>query len=337
MKKSISVLVLALLASGWSLTAQNRGNGVPEGAGEKVGKPGMGKMTELNLTDDQKAKLKVLHQQFAVQDSVSKVQQKSQREAVRAARRLEMAKILTPDQLALMDKMKADKGKKGAFQGRMQGQMQGRMGVGMQGRMQGRMGAGMQGRMQGRMGAGMQGQMRGGFQGRMNGRMGAGMHGQMRNGFQGRMQGRMMGARGMQPGGFGPQGFNKKAFAKHAGRFGKAPLVNPEIRIKNQVDRMTTLLDLTPEQAAKIQAIQERHFKKDIAQFKRAEKKRDAQFKKRHGNIDEIKAVLTPDQMKKFEAMKKQAPGMAARPMGPNGGQNAPMHGPMHGLEQGQN
>jgi hypothetical protein len=304
MKKSISVLVLALLASGWSLTAQNRGMGAPVGAGEKLGKPGMGKMTELNLTDDQKAKLKVLHQQFAFQDSVSKVQQKSQREAVRAARRLELAKILTPDQLALMDKMKAEKGKmqlKGASQGRMQGRM------------------GMQGRngIQGRMGTGIQQQKRGGF--------------------QNRMQGRMMGQRGMHKGAFGPQGFNKKAFAKQVGRFGKAPMVNPEIRIKNQVDRLTTVLDLTPDQAAKIQAIQQKHFRKDIAKYKRFEKKRAAQFKKRHGNIDEIKAVLTPDQMKKYEALKKQAPGTGGRPMGPNGGQNAPMHGPMHGLEQGQN
>jgi len=97
-----------------------------------------------------------------------------------------------------------------------------------------------------------------------------------------------------------------KAFAKQARRMGKAPMMNPEVRIKNQVDRLTKQLDLTPAQASKIQAIQEKHFKSDIAKFKKFEKKRDAQMKKRHGNLDEIKAVLTPEQAKKLDALKEK-------------------------------
>jgi len=109
---------------------------------------------------------------------------------------------------------------------------------------------------------------------------------------------------------------NAKAFMKRANRMNQAPMVNPEVRIKNQVERMTKQLDLTPEQAAKIQAIQEKHFKSDIAKFKKFEKKRDAQMKKRHGNLDEIKAVLTPEQVKKLDALKEKGLKIE-RPMGP--------------------
>jgi len=114
-----------------------------------------------------------------------------------------------------------------------------------------------------------------------------------------------------------------KGFQNQAKRMNKAPMVNPEVRIKNQVDRMTKQLDLTPEQASKIQDIQTKHFKKDIAKFHKFEKKRDAQFKKNHGNIDEIKAVLTPEQTKKMDALKEKAPRMEMK--------NGPMNGPMNG------
>lgn len=239
-----------------------------------MGQPGMGMLKELNLTEDQKAKLKVLHEGFAAQDSVSKVQMMKQREAIRAERHQALAKILTPEQLSQLDKLQVERGHK-------MGQM-GQMGQGR--------GQQMNKRAQMLQGRGMQ-----------NGRM------QQMN---------------------GRPAFNKKnakAFLRHAKRMHKAPLVNPEIRIKNQVERMTKQLDLTPEQAAKIQAIQEKHFKSDIAKYKKFEKKRDAQFKKRHGNLEEIKAVLTPEQVQKLDALKEKAPGM----QGP--------HGPMNGPAAGRN
>lgn len=235
MKKSIGILMVALLATGMSLTAQNRGNGAPEGKGAKMGKPGMGMMKELNLTEDQKAKLQVMHQGFAVQDSVSKVQFKKQRESVKAERQLALAKILTPEQLLQLDKIRVEKGQK----------------------------------------AGKKGQV--------------------------------------GPGN-GKQGFRQGGFAGQ----GRGPMVNPEVRIKHQVERMTKQLDLTPEQASKIQDIQTKHFKKDIAKFHKFEKQRAAQFKKNHGNIEEIKAVLTPEQVKKLDALKEQAPRMGR----PNGQMN---------------
>jgi len=329
MKKSISVLVLALLASGMSLTAQNRGNEAPQGVGERMGKPKMGMLKDLNLTEDQKAKLKVLHEGFAAQDSVSKVQMMKQREAVRAERQLALAKILTPEQLAQLDKLQVEKGQRGDKDGFVPGYRQGgfRQGGFRQGGFAAGYGRGqMMGRGQGQMGRGHMGQ---------GGQMMRPMAGQMMN-----KRAQMLAGRGYQNGRMpqmnGRPAFNKKyarAFMKRANGMNQAPMVNPEIRIKSQVERMTKQLDLTPEQAAKIQAIQEKHFKGEIAKFKKFEKKRDAQFAKRHGNMDEIKAVLTPEQAKKLDAMKEQGPKMER----PNGPMNGPANGPNSNPQEGRN
>ena len=318
MKKSISVLCIALLASGMSLTAQNHGNGVPAREGSTMGKPGMGMMKELNLTDDQKAKLKVLHEGFAAQDSVSRVQMMEQREGIRAERELALAKILTPEQLAQLDKIRVEKGQKAGKKGQFG------PGIGRQGFRKGGFGAGQgRGQMMG-MGRGQMGMSRGEMMGQPRGQMGQG-RGQMMN-----KRAQMQNGRGFRNGRMlqmnGCPAFNKKnakAFMQHSKRMNNAPMVNPEVRIKNQVERMTKQLDLTPEQAAKIQAIQEKHFKGDIAKFNKFEKKRDAQMKKRHGNLDETKAVLTPEQVTKLDALKEKAPRME-RP-------NGPMNGPMNG------
>jgi len=330
MKKSISILMVALLATGMSLTAQNRGNGVPEDKGEKMGKPGIGMMKELNLTEDQKAKLQVMHQGFAVQDSVSKVQYKKQRESVRAERQLALAKILTPEQLLQMDKIRVEKGQKAGKKGQFgrgngkQGFRQGGFASQGRGQMMGQRGQMGQGREQmmgqrGQMGQGREQMM--GQRGQMTQ-----MRGQMMN-----KRAQMLGNRGqMNRAGLpmlnGQAPFSKKdakAFQKHAKRMNKAPMVNPEVRIKHQVERMTKQLDLTPEQASKIQDIQTKHFRKDIAKFHKFEKKRDAQFNKNHGNIDEIKAVLTPEQAKKMDALKEKAPRMEMK----YGPMNSPMNG----------
>jgi Spy/CpxP family protein refolding chaperone len=326
MKKIISVLVLALLASGMSLTAQNRGNGAPQGAGEKMGKPGMGMMKQLNLTDDQIAKLKVMHEGFAAQDSVAKVERMKQREALQAERHLALAKILTPEQLAQLDKLQVEKGQRAGKKGQF-GPGNGQLGF-----RQGGFAAGQGGRP-------MMGQGRGQMMGQGRGQMMGQGRGQMMNKRAQMLQGRGM-QNGRMPQMNGRLAFNKKnakAFMKHAKQMNKAPMVNPEVRIKSQVERMTKLLDLTPEQASKIQAIQEKHFKSDIAKYKKFEKKRDAQMKKRHGNLDEIKAVLTPEQIKKLDALKEKGPKME-RPNGPmNGPMNSRANGPMNGPGEGRN
>lgn len=126
------------------------------------------------------------------------------------------------------------------------------------------------------------------------------MHGQMR-GQMGVQMGQM---RGQMPAQMGPMRGQYRNV--QANRLPKAPMVNPEIRIKQQVERMTKQLDLTPEQASKIQAIQEKHFKREIAKFRKMEKKRAAQLKKREANLNEIKAVLTPEQVKKMEALREK-------------------------------
>jgi len=269
MKKSISVLMVALLASGMSLTAQNHGNGAPEGRGAKMGNPGMGMMKELNLTDDQKSKLKALHEEFAIKDSISNDQLKKHREGIRSDRQQELAKILTPEQLVQLDKMREKvKGQFGSVNAR-------------------------------------QGFRQGGFGGQGRGQMM-------------RQRGQMMQMR------YGRSTFNKKnarAFAKQDRRMQSAPKVDPEVRIKNQVERMTKQLDLTPEQAAKIQDIQMKHAKKEIAQYHKFQKKHDTQLNKRNAKLDEIKAVLTPEQVKKLDAQKENAPRMG-RPNGPMNGRN---------------
>jgi Spy/CpxP family protein refolding chaperone len=278
----------------------------------------MGMMKELNLTDDQKAKLKVLNEGFAAQDSVSRVQMMNQHEGIRAERELALAKILTPEQLAQLDKIRVEKGQKAGKKGQFG------PGNGRQGFRKGGFGAGQgRGQMMG-MGCGQMGQERGQMMGQPRGQMGQG-RGQMMN-----KRAQMLNGRGFRNGRItqmnGRPAFDKKdarAFMQHAKQMNKAPMVNPEVRIKNQVERMTKQLDLTPEQAAKIQAIQEKHFKGDIAKFKKFEKNRDAQMKKRHGNLDEIKAVLTPEQAKKLDELKEQGPKME-RP-------NGPMSGPSEG------
>lgn len=163
-----------------------------------------------------------------------------------------------------------------------------------------------------------------GQMGRMNGQAMAQGRGQMMN-----KRAQMLNARGMQYGRMNQRMHmskkDAKAFQKHAKRMNKAPMMNPEVRIKNQVERMTKQLNLTPEQASQIKDIQMKHFKKDIAKYQKAQKKRDAAFKKRHGNLAEIKAVLTPEQVQKMDAMKEKASNlqMGRRPMnGPRMGRN---------------
>jgi len=179
------------------------------------------------------------------------------------------------------------------------------------------------------MGQAPMGQGRGQMMGQVRGQMGP-MNGPAMSQGRGQMMNKraqMLNARGMQNGQmYHSMPMSKKdakAFQKHAKRMNKAPMVNPEVRIKNQVDRMTKQLDLTPEQASQIKDIQMKHFKKDIAKHQKAQKKRDAAFKKRHGNLDEIKAVLTPEQVQKMEQLKEKGSNMQ---MG-----RGPMNGPRMG------
>lgn len=238
--------MIALLASGVSVTAQNRGNEHHS-------------MNELKLTDDQKAKMKVLHQEFAKQDSISKVQFKKQREVVMADRRLAMSKILTPEQLLQMDKIRVEREKRAGQKGQF-GPGNGRPGF-SQGRFAG------QGREQ-----------------------------MMRNRFRMMQQMHRRGAQMSMKG-------NKST-----------ERVDPEIRIKKQMEHLSKVLDLTTDQEVKIQAIQMKNAKEEIDAYKNHMLKKEAQVQKNATKMEEIKALLTPEQIAKMEAQQNRA---SKKHMGP--------------------
>jgi Spy/CpxP family protein refolding chaperone len=86
-------------------------------------------------------------------------------------------------------------------------------------------------------------------------------------------------------------------------------------RPANQLERMTRRLDLTPEQKAKLEAILRQHEELRAAQ-------REAMRK-------EVAAILTPEQLAKFEQKGPGRGGRMGRGMGSGGGQgrNAPVPG----------
>lgn len=146
-----------------------------------------------------------------------------------------------------------------------------------------------------------------------------------RNGFamdrrQG-MQGKgyaVAGRRGMQRNGAGMgerQGLRRNGYAM-AGRQGfkrgrnheMMPMMNPEKRIDMQVEKLKVQLGLSTEQTSQVKDIRMKQSKKEIARYKKFEKKRDAKFAKIHGNLDEIKPVLNDEQIKKLDAIKAHGP-----------------------------
>jgi len=116
--------------------------------------------------------------------------------------------------------------------------------------------------------------------------------------------GKRLGMNAEEPGRFSNVGAQR--FDRQAKRKGVDMMVNPEERIKNQVERMTKQLDLSPEQTAKIQDIQKKYAKKEIARYQKVQKKMDVQKKTRDARLNEIKSVLTDDQVKKLEALKEK-------------------------------
>lgn len=89
------------------------------------------------------------------------------------------------------------------------------------------------------------------------------------------------------------------------GRF----MVNPEVRIDRQVRLMAEALDLTPEQAHRIKDIRMKQSKKELARYHRMEKRSEARMGKHKGAMNDLKAVLTPEQLKKWDEMREKGPG----------------------------
>jgi Spy/CpxP family protein refolding chaperone len=288
MKKSMFFLLVAWAMLSTSTKAQGPEVPSPDIRNVEAMKPGMG-FNLLNLSDEQKAKLKVLHQEFATQDSVSMNKFRTEREAVREQRRKAMEQVLTSDQLEQLKKFREEARPEG-------------MGTGMKNGCGN--GPGLQCGKAKHKGARMEQNF---MKDRPVGRMGQSNEDFPMDACFGQDQDfegdRMF---SVQP----PRCDKKqaKAFCKQAKMKKKILMVNPEERIKNQVDRMTKQLNLTPDQAAKIQNIQRKYAQKEIANYKRVQKKLDAQKNKRDACMDEIKSVLTGDQAKKLESLKGQEP-----------------------------
>lgn len=135
------------------------------------------------------------------------------------------------------------------------------------------------------------------------------------------MQGKgfaMAGRQGMNRNGAGMgerQGLRRNGYAM-AGRQGfksgrnhkMMPMMNPEKRIDMQVEKLKVQLGLSTEQSSQVKDIRMKQSKKEIARYKKFEKKRDAQFARIHGNLEEIKPVLNDEQIKKLDAIKARGP-----------------------------
>jgi Spy/CpxP family protein refolding chaperone len=138
---TLGVALLGILVAGAVCIAQGRGNGHGEGRGGDRGAMMAKAFDKLNLTADQKAKIKSLRDQFQQTNSAALADLKSLRDQMKAARdaknadqaksigqqmrtkmealkpareqlRQQILAILTPEQKAQLDQMKADRQQK---------------------------------------------------------------------------------------------------------------------------------------------------------------------------------------------------------------------------------
>lgn len=76
-----------------------------------------------------------------------------------------------------------------------------------------------------------------------------------------------------------------------------------EEQMTERVDRLKLLLELTPDQEAKVKALAEKHAKEAEAD---RTKIREERLKRREAHQAEIKAILTAEQYAKFEALQEE-------------------------------
>lgn len=114
---------------------------------------------------------------------------------------------------------------------------------------------------------------------------------------------------------------------------GNRPQMNPDEMVKRQTQRLVEALKLNKDQEAKVLAINKKYMAKQSADFGKMRdasdddrKKMFETMKKVHEEKDkEIKAVLTPDQLKLYAEMEKKREemrkkGQGFRNGGPDGG-----------------
>jgi Spy/CpxP family protein refolding chaperone len=97
MKTSVFALMVIAATTMLSVTVLGQQRGIPQG-GERFVQAG-NDFQELKLTDDQMAKLKKLHKDFAVQDSVAFAKLRAERKDLMEKRMKSYESILTPEQL----------------------------------------------------------------------------------------------------------------------------------------------------------------------------------------------------------------------------------------------
>jgi len=87
---------------------------------------------------------------------------------------------------------------------------------------------------------------------------------------------------------------------------------SPEQRAKKRTERLTTVLELTPEQAAKVEALSLKHAQEMESRRQAKEARREAmqtEMKaKREAHEAEMKAILTPEQFTKWQALRSEKP-----------------------------
>lgn len=90
------------------------------------------------------------------------------------------------------------------------------------------------------------------------------------------------------------------------GQKGKEAKVSPEVKKEKKLDRMDEELDLSDDQRKKIEAIHAKYEPQQEANKKEMEKLREERKKINEAKKAEMKAVLTPEQLKKMEELKKE-------------------------------
>ncbi len=82
--------------------------------------------------------------------------------------------------------------------------------------------------------------------------------------------------------------------------------MHSEEQMEQRAENLKIILDLTPDQEAKVKALQQKHAKE--AEATRA-KMQEERIKRQEAHKTEMKAILTPEQFTKFEALQNNRGG----------------------------
>jgi Spy/CpxP family protein refolding chaperone len=268
-----NVLLIAFFMLGTSVFAQQNvgpNQNRPAFPGQK---PNKGIVSQLNLSNEQKAKLKDIRREYHQKDSAAFSEFRNQQEQKRIEQLNAFKSILNKEQLDQFEKKQQNREYMEVFGGQYRSN---RMGFQFRGFM---------------------------GQNRMN-RMAMHFRGNIDQNGPARM-----GMQNIAQNGIG-QGFASN------GRDFQRPMVKrltPEERAKKQTERLTKELNLTEEQATKIQGINLKFAQEGSIQHGEKNKK-DIVKGKRTARQKEIKSVLNKDQNEKYETLLEEVQSRTKRP-----------------------